>query len=383
MVKLIIPRSALKQISEQCKPNKVLILLGARRVGKTSLIKKFIEGISPLSKVLLLNGEDQLVVDAFEKKSVEHYRQVIGEHDYLIIDEAQNIPEIGQKLKLIVDEIEGIKVIATGSSVFDLSNKLGEPLVGRQRTIQLFPIAQSELNSIQDYISTKAKLEERLIYGSYPELFHLKTYDEKANYLEELVSSYLLRDILAFNGIKKSDKLIKLLQLIALQVGHQVSIDELASNLQGISRNTVESYLDLLEKVFVIYKVGGFSRNLRKEVVKSNKWFFYDNGIRNALINNFNPLNLRTDTGQLWENYLMSERKKVNSYAQRRIKTYFWRTYDQQEIDLIEEKDGKLSAFEFKWSSNKKSKVPAAFKTAYPDAEFEVISQDNFLKFIS
>lgn len=274
-------------------------------------------------------------------------------------------------------------MIATGSSVFDLSNKLGEPLVGRQRTIQLFPIAQSELNSIQDYISTKAKLEERLIYGSYPELFHLKTYDEKANYLEELVSSYLLRDILAFNGIKKSDKLIKLLQLIALQVGHQVSIDELASNLQGISRNTVESYLDLLEKVFVIYKVGGFSRNLRKEVVKSNKWFFYDNGIRNALINNFNPLNLRTDTGQLWENYLMSERKKVNSYAQRRIKTYFWRTYDQQEIDLIEEKDGKLSAYEFKWSSNKKSKVPAAFKTAYPDAEFEVISQDNFLKFIS
>jgi predicted AAA+ superfamily ATPase len=270
----------------------------------------------------------------------------------------------------------------TGSSVFDLQNKLGEPLVGRQNTIQLFPIAQAELSGIENFVTTKSKLEERLIYGSYPELFHLESYQEKANYLEELVSSYLLKDILSFNGIKKSDKLVKLLQLLALQIGNQLSIDELASNLQGISRNTVESYLDLLEKVFVIYKVSGFSRNLRKEVVKSNKWYFYDNGVRNALINNFNSLTLRMDTGMLWENYIMAERRKHNSYIEKRVNYYFWRTYDQQEIDLIEEKDGQLSAFEFKWNQNKKPKVPAAWSGAYPEATFEVISSDNYLEFV-
>jgi len=376
-----IPRLALGLMQKKVKANKVLLLLGARRVGKTSLIKEYIKDLdAPL--VLLLNGEDQNVVNAFSSQTVEHFRRLIGKHVYLIIDEAQHIPQIGQKLKLIVDEIPGIKVIATGSSVFDLNNKLGEPLVGRQNTLQLFPIAQAELNNVENLITTQALLHERLVYGAYPDVLQLSSYDEKANYLDELVNAYLLKDILVFDGIKKSDKLLKLLQLIALQLGSELSVDELAGSIQGISRNTVERYLDLLEKVFVIYKMGGYSRNLRKEVTKSSKWFFYDNGIRNALIQNYNALDLRMDTGQLWENYLMSERRKHHHYQGNRVSQYFWRTYDQQEIDLVEEQAGQLSAYEFKWNRQKKVKSPAAWTNAYPKADFMLINPDNYLPFV-
>jgi len=376
-----IPRLALGLMQKKVKANKVLLLLGARRVGKTSLIKEYIKDLDA-TLVLLLNAEDQNVVNAFSSQTMEHFRRLIGKHEYLIIDEAQHIPEIGKKLKLIVDEIPGIKVIATGSSVFDLNNKLGEPLVGRQNTLQLFPIAQAELNNVENLITTQALLQERLIYGTYPEVLQLSSYDEKASYLDELVNAYLLRDILAFDGIKKSGKLLKLLQLIALQLGNEVSVDELAGSIQGISRNTVERYLDLLEKVFVIYKMGGYSRNLRKEVTKSSKWFFYDNGIRNALIQNYNALDLRMDTGQLWENYLMSERRKHHHYQGNRVSQYFWRTYDQQEIDLVEEQAGQLSAYEFKWNRQKKVKSPAAWTNAYPKADFMLINPDNYLSFV-
>jgi predicted AAA+ superfamily ATPase len=376
----IIKRAILTDFQTQIKPGKVLILLGARRVGKTHLLKQVIANLDE-SLTLILNGEDQKTIDRMEIRSVENYKLLLGNAKYLIIDEAQNIPDIGLKLKLIVDEIPTIHVIVSGSSMFELNNKLGEPLVGRSHIVQLFPFAQLEYQNQENLIETDARLEQRLIFGSYPELLHLATIDEKTDYIEGLVNSYLLKDILAYEGIKKADKIIDLLRLIAFQIGSEVSIDELALNLKGISRNTIETYLDLLSKVFIIYPVKGFSRNLRKEISKSNRWYFYDNGIRNALIRNYNPLNLRNDIGQLWENYLMAERLKVNNYLKRRVNTYFWRTYDQQEIDLIEESGTNLAAFEFKWNKNK-VKIPTAWKNNYPDATFEVINNENHIPFV-
>jgi len=282
-----------------------------------------------------------------------------------------------------VDSFENLKIIATGSSVFDLSNQLGEPLVGRANILHLFPLAQIEFAATENYFETVSKQEERLIFGGYPELTQLQTWEEKIDCLNSLVSSYLLKDILEYGGIKKADKILDLLRLIAFQIGKEVSIDELANSLKGISRNTIESYLDLLSKVFIIYKVNGFSRNLRKEITKTSRYYFYDNGIRNALIRNFNKLDLRMDKGELWENYLMAERIKYNSYNQRFLNQYFWRTYDQQEIDLIEETGGKLYAFEFKWNNSKKVKIPGAWKKTYAEAEFTVIDRKNYLDFIT
>jgi predicted AAA+ superfamily ATPase len=376
----LINRAIVGNFKAQIKPGKVLILLGARRVGKSHLLKQVIKDLDE-SRLLILNGEDQTTIDRMSIRSVENFKLLLGNSNYLIIDEAQNIPDIGLKLKLLVDEIPTTHVIVTGSSMFELTNKLGEPLVGRSHVMQLFPFAQLEYQPYENIVETDAKLEQRLIFGSYPELIHLKDIEEKKDYLEGLISSYLLKDILAYEGIKKADKLIDLLRLIAFQIGNEVSIDELAMNLKGISRNTIESYLDLLSKVFVIYPVKGFSRNLRKEISKSNRWYFYDNGIRNALIRNYNPLYLRNDTGQLWENYLMGERMKVNSYLKRRLNSYFWRTYDQQEIDLIEESGTNLSAFEFKWNKNK-VKVPIAWKNNYSEATFDVIHKENYLPFV-
>ncbi len=376
----IIERIIYKDFQKQIKPGKVLILLGARRVGKTHLLKRVISNLDA-RETLILNGEDQKTIDRMAVRSVENFKLLLGQTKFLVIDEAQNIPDIGLKLKLIVDEIPDVSVIVSGSSMFELNNKLGEPLVGRSYVVQLFPFAQIEYQTQENLIETDAKLEQRLIYGSYPELLHLTTTEEKTDYLEGLVNSYLFKDILAYEGIKKADKIIDLLRLIAFQIGSEVSIDELAMNLKGISRNTIESYLDLLSKVFIIYPIRGFSRNLRKEISKSNRWYFYDNGIRNALIRNYNPLNLRNDVGQLWENYLMSERMKVNSYLKRRVNMYFWRTYDQQEIDLIEELGTNLAAFEFKWNK-RKVKTPTAWKNNYSEATFEVINNENYINFV-
>jgi uncharacterized protein len=377
-----IPRYLHKNIVNRLKPNKAVLIYGARRVGKTALIKSIIAEL-PQDEVLFVNGEDQIVAAQFAIRIIANYKLLIGSKKYLIIDEAQNIERIGSVLKLIVDEIEGIHVLVSGSSVFDLSNKLGEPLVGRQTIFQMHPIAQCELKSIENKFDSHGLLEERLIYGCYPELFHISSQDEKAEYLESIINGYLLKDILIYDGIKKSNKLMDLLRLIAFQIGQEVSIDELATNLKGISRNTVESYLDLLEKVFVIYKVSGFSRNLRKEIVKTSRYYFYDNGIRNALISNFNSLRLRNDVGQLWENHIMIERRKFNESQKKRVYQYFWRTYDQQEIDLIEEEDAELRAFEFKWNPKKNTKAPAAWTKNYPESTFQIISPNNFLEFIS
>lgn len=375
-----INRYIFESFKNQLKPSRVLILLGARRVGKTQFLKKIATTL-PAEQTLILNGEDQKTIDAMAERSVENLRLLLGTNRYLIIDEAQHIPDIGYKLKLLVDEIPDVHVVVTGSSMFELDNKLGEPLVGRSHIMHLFPIAQLEYMPYENTVERLSKLEQRLVFGSYPELLQLPGNDDKIDYLEGLVSSYLLKDILVYEGIKKADKIIDLLRLIAFQIGKEVSLDELANNLKGISRNTIESYLDLLSKVFIIYPMKGFSRNLRKELSKSNRWYFYDNGIRNALLRNYNPLQLRNDVGQLWENYLMSERMKVNSYLKRRVIPYFWRTYDQQEIDLIEVQGDELFAYEFKWS-DKKVKIPAAWQKNYPDSHFELVNKDAYLDFV-
>lgn len=377
-----VERALQNKLRTKIKSGKVTIILGARRVGKTELLKTYLSKVSP-NEYIYLNGDDQRTIDLLSNRSIENYKRLVGNAHTLVIDEAQRVPDIGLKLKLMIDELKNLKIIVTGSSVFDLSNKLGEPLVGRENTWMMYPIAQCEYSKKENYIQTIDKREERLIFGSYPELLQYKSWEEKAEYLESIVNSYLLRDILEFDGIKKADKIFDLLRLLAFQIGKEVSMDELASNLKGISRNTIERYLDLLSKVFIIYPLKGFSRNLRKEIVKSHRWYFYDNGIRNAIIRNYNPLQLRMDKGELWENYLMSERIKWNSYRQYRVNSYFWRTYDQQEIDLIEETSGSLNAYEFKWQLPKKENPPAAWKNNYPDSTYKIIHTDNYLDFIS
>ena len=373
-------RAVLAEFHKKILPNKVLILLGARRVGKTHLIKNYLKSL-PSESYLQLNGEDKNNVNLLKERSVANYKRLLTNVNLLVIDEAQNIPDIGMILKLIVDSIEGIKIIATGSSVFDLSNNLGEPLVGRKNTMYLFPLSQIEFSEHENYKQTTENLEQRLLFGSYPELEQYADWESKEDYIAEIINSYLLKDILIFEGIKHSDKVYDLLRLIAFQIGQEVSLLELATQLQ-LSKNTVANYLDLLSKVFILFKVEGFSRNLRKEVVKSSRWYFYDNGIRNGIINNFNKIENRNDIGALWENYLASERIKKQHYQKTRTNNYFWRTYDQQELDWLEEKGDNLAGFEFKWNENRKSKIPAAFAKAYPEASYEVINRDNYLEFV-
>lgn len=377
---VFLERAITSKLLNKLIANKVLVLLGARRVGKTILIQELLKRHIK-EPYLMLNGEDMATMAILAQRTVENYQRLIGTKKLLIIDEAQKIPEIGLALKLMVDSITGLKIIATGSSVFDLSNKLGEPLTGRKYTFYLFPLAQMEYSNSENLVETRARLEERMIYGCYPELLSLTGNDEKAVYLNEMVGSYLLKDILEYEGIKNSSKVLKLLQLIAFQIGKEVSLEELGKQL-GISRNTVERYLDLLSKVFVIYRLPGFSRNLRNEITKTSRWYFYDNGIRNALINNFNPLMIRNDTGELWENYLLAERLKFQHYNGIHSNNYFWRTYQQQEIDLIEEREGKLFAYEIKWRSGKVVRIPSAWVKAYPESSFEVIHPENYLEWI-
>lgn len=380
-MKTEIERAVINVVNKKAQPNKVLLLVGARRVGKTRFIKNYIHNF-PKNKVLKLNGEDIEDVALLARRSVANYKRLLKGIALLAIDEAQHIPNIGLILKLIVDEIENIKVIVTGSSMFDLNNQLGEPLVGRKYTIYMYPLSQIEFSKEENYKITSEKLEERLLFGGYPELVHLNQWQDKQEYLQEIINDYLLKDILIFQNIKKADKIYNLLRLLAFQVGNEVSLNELGNQLQ-ISKNTVESYLDLLTKVFVVFKVEGYSKNLRKEVTKSSKWYFYDVGIRNAIIKNFNILQNRNDVGQLWENYLIVERMKKQEYQRIIGNNYFWRTYDQQELDWLEEKAEKLSAFEFKWNANKKVKIPTAFGKAYTEANFEVITKENYLDFIT
>lgn len=366
--------------TRQLGKNKVLLIMGSRRVGKTILVETIKNNYK--GQLLVLNAEDFDVQEILKNRSVANYKRIIGNATLLIIDEAQALPEAGAILKLMIDNIPELTIIATGSSSFDLANKTGDPLTGRSLQFYLYPLSQAEIATQEDALETIQNLEERLIFGSYPELFHLPGIQEKTGYLQQLVQSYLLKDILAYEGIRHSDKIVKLLRLIAFQCGAEVSYNELAGQL-GISKNTVENYLDLLSKVFIVYKLGAYSTNQRKEVSKSSKWFFYDNGIRNAIVNDFRLLALRNDTGLLWENYLIAERIKKNAYQQKNVQYYFWRNYNQQEVDLIEVENGQPTAFEFKYSPAKKVKKPAAFDAAYPEADFQVISKNNYLDWIT
>jgi len=372
-------RDLSKNIIRKLQSNKVVLVFGARRVGKTVLVKALLEEIN--EPVLSLNGEDINVHDKLAIRSVENYKQLLGSYKFLHIDEAQKIPEIGLKLKLMIDEIEDLKIIISGSSSFDIHKDAGEPLTGRKYSFTLFALSENEYNQIENNIEKIDKVRERLIFGNYPELLQLPDREDKMDYLNEMVSSYLLKDILVYENIKNSQKIFNLLRLIAFQIGGAVSLQELGKQL-GISKNTIEKYLDLLSKVFILHKVEGFSRNLRKEITKNSRWYFLDNGIRNAVIANFNPIESRNDIGALWENYMISERLKYQEYNKLSSNNYFWRTYEQQEVDWVEERDGSLFGYEFKWKESK-VKTPTQWKNAYPDSSFEVINKDNFEKWLT
>ena len=371
-----IERNISARIVERIKPGRAVLIFGARRVGKTVLLRQIFDAW--VGKKLLLNGEDSTVGELLSNRSVANYRNLFGSYSLLAIDEAQTIPEVGKVLKLIVDEVPGLAVIATGSSSFDLKQQAGEPLVGRATQFMLLPMSQIEISQIENPFETRSALETRLIYGSYPDVVLMDTYGERADYLSDMVTSYLLKDILAVDGVRDSEKMRRLLKLIALQIGSEVSVDELARTL-GMSKNTIERYLDLLSKVFVIFRMGSYSRNMRNEVAKGGKWYFYDVGLRNAIVGNFSPIASRTDIGALWENYLISERIKWSNNSGAKCNYYFWRTYAQKEIDLIEEHlDGSIGAYEFKWG-DKHPKAPLAFTKSYPEASFTVVSRDNYL----
>lgn len=368
-----------EDLNNYIKQNKVLIIYGPRQVGKTTLIENFL--LKTSLKYKLDSGDNirtQQVLSSLDFKTILDYVEGYG---LLIIDEAQNIPHIGKALKIIVDQKKNLRVIATGSSSFNLSQSIGEPLTGRKTTLILYPIAQIELNFMYNKHELKENLNDFLIYGSYPEVIIKKNKKDKIETLNELVDSYLLKDVLALYNIKKSGVLLDLLKLLAFQIGSQVSFNELASNLK-IDTKTVISYLDILERAFIIKKLGGFGKNLRSEITRSCKYYFLDLGIRNAIINQFNNTNLRNDIGGLWENFIFIERIKKLSYKKVNKNIYFWRTYAGNEIDFIEEQNNKLSAFETKWGIDTKSRIPKEWENAYKKSSFKIISPKNYLEYI-
>jgi len=331
-------------------------------------------------KVLLLNCDQNDIRKLLTDPNINMLKRLIGKHELVMIDEAQRILNIGLSLKLLTDQMKQLQLIVTGSSSLELSNQVNEPLTGRKITLKMYPLAQLELSNIQSRAQIDACLEERLIYGSYPEVILNKNNTKNITYLREIVNSYLYKDILELERIRYSDKITRLLQLLAFQIGKEVSYNELSTKL-GMSKNTIERYLDLLEKSFVVFKLRGFSRNLRKEITKNPRFYFYDTGIRNALINNFNPLTMRDDLGMLWENYIIIERLKKQEYLNINSNNYFWRTYNQKEIDLVEEKKGKLFGYEIKWQS-KKEKIPKEWKETYKNSNYQLITKENYLNFI-
>lgn len=368
--------SALTQYLEK---GKVLVIFGPRQVGKTTLVQDFLNETS--LKFKLETGDNIKIQTLFASQDLEKILAYANPYELIVIDEAQKIPTVGTGLKMIVDHLPNIKVIVTGSSSFDLAGQVGEPLTGRKKTLTLFPLSQLELKNEFGSYELEQKLEDYLIYGSYPEIITAKTHEEKRDKIEEISHSYLLKDILELERVKSSKILLDLLRLIAFQIGKEVSLSELGTQL-GIDHKTVARYLDIFEKSFILFNVRGFSRNLRKEVSKSSRFYFYDLGVRNALIANFNEIALRNDAGELWENFIFMERLKKRSYENIFANVYFWRTWDQKEIDIVEERDGKLFGYECKWSKSK-IKVPKDWTATYPEASFEVINRQNYLDFVS
>jgi predicted AAA+ superfamily ATPase len=365
-----------KNLLKRWDDKKVLVVIGPRQVGKTTLIQKICE---EKGEFLFLNGDDlvtrQLLND-FSKKKLE---QIIGAHKTLFIDEAQRIENIGLAVKIIYDQLPGIKVILSGSSALDLNATIKEPLTGRKWAFEMYPISWQEYVHHTNFVEAYSDLDNRLIYGMYPEVL---THPHDAyEVLNTLASSYLYKDLFEYQSIKNHKILMDLLKALALQVGAEVSFNELAQLLQ-IDRATVEKYIDLLEKTFVVFKLQALNNNQRNEIKNSRKIYFYDNGIRNAIINNFNPINLRNDVGALWENFIISERMKVNAYQNKNLSIYFWRNYHGQEIDYIESHSGQYFTFEIKWNSKKKAKLPSNFEANYPQSTFDIINKDNFTDFL-
>lgn len=376
----MISRYIKKQILSQLKPAWVVCLFGARRTGKTTLLDELKSTLLP-KKTLTVHGQDLTTQEILSSQRTQTLSRFVKEYDYLFVDEAQYIPNIGVNLKLLVDTVPHISLLVTGSSSFDLRNKVGEPLVGRSISFHLYPFAQMEMGIHESLLDTRNHLEERMLYGSYPQVITAESQSAKRKRLENLRDGYLLKDILELDNLKDSLFVFNLLRLIAFQIGHDVSYAELASRLNTHPK-TVRRYLELLEKTFVLFSVMGFSRNLRKEYTKTPRYYFWDNGVRNIIISNFNTLAIRDDVGQLWENYCVSERRKRNAYQNVSANYYYWRTYDQKEIDSVEERDGKLFGYEMKWGKAR-GKSPKDFLTTYAGAKYHIVNPENYLDFIT
>lgn len=373
---MAIVRAIFEKLKSSLFKGKVIILYGARRTGKTTLVKELLANLKEESTYI--NCELQEYKDALSTTNSALLSAFIGSKKVIVFDEAQHIADIGLILKVLVDTFPDVQFIATGSSSFELSGKVSEPLTGRSRQFLLLPFSLEEIGQVYDPIQIKAQLPNFLRFGFYPQVFN-SIGDEKIEELAEISSNYLYKDLFQFEQIKKPELIFKLLTAIALQAGGESSLNELAQ-LAGTNVHTVKRYLDLLEKSFVIFRLYSFSRNLRKELAKSQKIYFFDVGIRNAVIRNFNEMHLRTDAGGIWESFCIAERLKFNQNHRRLVNSYFWRTYDQKEIDYIEEKDGKLICFEFKFKAGSKTKFPAEFKENYPNSEFRVITPENFFE---
>jgi predicted AAA+ superfamily ATPase len=370
----MINRDLTDVIQKKLHKGKVIVIIGPRQVGKTTMINALLKN----KAYLFLDGDDQSVSDLLSSSNTEQLKSIIGDYKYVFIDEVQRIPNIGLKLKIMVDQIKDVQVIVSGSSAFDINNITQEPLTGRKFEYQMFPVSWSEYEKSVGFVKAHQQLELRMLYGMYPDV--INNFANEYEILKNLVSSYLYKDILALAGIRKSNILEKILQALALQVGSEVSYNEIAQ-LVGVDKNTVNTYIDLLEKSFVVFRLNSFSKNIRNEIKANKKIYFYDNGVRNMIIGNFNHLALRQDKGALWENFMMAERMKFLSYSQSSAKTYFWRTTTQQEIDYIETNADAVFAFEFKWASTKKAKIPKSFIEAYHPT-FTVVNQENFREFL-
>lgn len=365
-----------KNLLKRWDDKKVLVVIGPRQVGKTTLIQKICE---EKGEFLFLNGDDLVTRQLLNDFSKKKLQQIIGAHKTLFIDEAQRIENIGLAVKIIYDQLPGIKVVLSGSSALDLNATIKEPLTGRKWAFEMYPISWQEYVHHTNFVEAYSDLDNRLIYGMYPEVL---THPHDAyEVLNTLASSYLYKDLFEYQSIKNPKILMDLLKALALQVGAEVSFNELSQLLQ-IDRATVEKYIDLLEKTFVVFKLQALNNNQRNEIKNSRKIYFYDNGIRNAIINNFNPINLRNDVGALWENFIISERMKVNAYQNKNLSIYFWRNYHGQEIDYIESHSGQYFTFEIKWNSKKKAKLPSNFEANYPQSTFDIINKDNFTDFL-
>jgi hypothetical protein len=374
---VMIERTLTSELQQRLFQGKVLIILGPRQAGKTTLIKKLSSQLR--ERQLWLNGDDIQTRSSLSNVNASELKPILGKNKIVFIDEAQRIENIGLTLKIMVDNYPEIQVIATGSSSFELADKINEPLTGRKFEYFLYPFSFKELAENSNYLEEKSLLKRRLVFGSYPEV--VTKPDDQVRNLKELADSYLFKDILALGNLKKPEKLELLLKALAFQVGQQVSYNELGQ-ITGLDNQTVEKYVLLLERAFIVFRLPSFSKNLRNEIKFSRKIYFYDNGIRNAIINNFNEPEFRNDVGSLWENYLVSERMKRNHAEFYYCNSYFWRNHAQQEIDYLEEAGGQLSAYEFKWNQKKKARLPNQFKQAYPDSKFATITPENYTDFI-